>query len=380
MTKLNDTLDRMTAKGLRVDRTRLEMCISTYEINLALDLENIQSKTFPGLRPHAPKDMEKYFYEMMKHPIVKRTPKGKLSFNANVMEKLAKRHPVANDISAYRTKKKAGDSMRNLLKFTDAEGYAHPTFLPDKASTGRIAAKDPSVNNLIPQGRASVIPDEGNIFLYADYKSQELILMAFIADQPELKDLIYGEKDFHTSMAEILGTDRETAKMVVYATSYGATAKSLAWKLEKPESEILEVQQNYFKRFPKIATMLSDLAKKAKTDGFTETLGGNRYTVNLNNPDWDQEIRRAVNHPFQGTGADALKLVLPILDVRLGHLEGRVVTTVYDSILIEVPLENKEKAEELLVEVMCGAPEHEWDVEFRVTTNSGMSWSEAQGK
>ena len=104
-------------------------------------------------------------------------------------------------------------------------------------------------------------------------------------------------------------------------------------------------------RFPNIAAYMTETIREAKSTGYTTTLFGRRRQLpELSSDNFrirQMGERMAQNAPVQGTAADIFKLAMIDLDRALdaGGFAGRMVLTVHDELVLEVPLDERERVD-----------------------------------
>ena len=121
------------------------------------------------------------------------------------------------------------------------------------------------------------------------------------------------------------------------------------------------------------------ILEEGRTTGVVRTMFGRRRLVpNLTSRNFQmrsQAERETVNMPIQGTAADILKLAM----VRLGLGDvvpgARMILTVHDELVFEVPEDLVEKAKPIIKEAMETALA--LDVPLEVDVGSGTHWGEA---
>jgi DNA polymerase I len=122
--------------------------------------------------------------------------------------------------------------------------------------------------------------------------------------------------------------------------------------------------------------------REAKARGYTTTIFGRRRQLpELASDNFrirQMGERMAQNAPVQGSAADIFKLAMIDLDAALEEhgLRSRMVLTVHDELVLEVPLDEREKVEPLVREVMENVTE--LAVPLVVDMGFGPSWAEAK--
>jgi DNA polymerase-1 len=89
--------------------------------------------------------------------------------------------------------------------------------------------------------------------------------------------------------------------------------------------------------------------------------------------------RQAMNAPIQGLAADIFKVALVRLDADLeaSGLGSRLILQVHDEVILEVPPDEREQADELVLHAMSGA--FDLRVPLEVNLSHGASWAAAKG-
>ena len=90
----------------------------------------------------------------------------------------------------------------------------------------------------------------------------------------------------------------------------------------------------------------------------------------------NEGLRQAQNIPIQGSGADIVKLAMIRIHKRLQELESRMVLTIHDELVFEVPKNELELVQQIVIDEM----EHVVDlvVPLPVDVGMGASWYETK--
>lgn len=85
--------------------------------------------------------------------------------------------------------------------------------------------------------------------------------------------------------------------------------------------------------------------------------------------------REAVNHPIQGTAADIIKIAMIRLHEELRRrYRARLLLQVHDELLLEVPVEEVEEVQPLVIDIMCNA--FDLAAPLKVEAETGNNWLE----
>jgi DNA polymerase-1 len=122
--------------------------------------------------------------------------------------------------------------------------------------------------------------------------------------------------------------------------------------------------------------------REAKSTGFTTTLFGRRRQLpELSSDNFrirQMGERMAQNAPVQGSAADIFKLAMIDLDRALaaGGFTSRMVLTVHDELVLEVPLDERERVTEVVRDTMQNVTELR--VPLVVDIGFGTTWAGAK--
>ena len=396
---LSSVLARMQAHGVALDVAYLEEMAEGVRDTMATLQARIYQLAGEEFNLNSPPQLRAILYDKLKLSPGKKTPKGQLSTDASVLEKLRDMHPIVDAILSWRELDKLNSTYLDALpKQVDLrDGRVHTTFNQTGAATGRLSSTNPNLQNIPVRGelgrqirRAFVPGSKGDVLLVADYSQIELRILAHLSGDEGLKAAFESGTDIHTATsARVFGlpedqvdpATRSRAKAINYGLAYGMNAWGLASRLEITPDEAQEFIDAYFASFPQIRDYLDRQVARAAAEGFTETiLGRRRYIPELQaaNPRVrDMGRRMALNAPIQGSAADVFKLGMIRVDeaLRGSDLECRMLLTVHDELVFEVSKKRVEEAAELVKREMEAA--YDLDVPLRADIGWGPNWAEA---
>ena len=315
---------------------------------------------------NSPKQLETILFDELKLPVVKKTKTGR-STDAEVLEELASQHPLPHKILEVRSLTKLiGTYLDALPLMIDATGRVHSSFNQAVAATGRLSSADPNLQNIpirTPLGREirrAFVAPEGCYILSADYSQIELRVLAHLSGDPILVDAFKSGDDVHirTAMeifkvarADVSKEMRAKAKTTNFAVIYGQGESSLGKKLGITRDEAAEFIEKYFQTFATLRKYLDDVVAKARTGEGVRTLLGRRRFL----PDLHSSNR-------------ALRLTAE-------KLATKMVSTVHDELVFEVPEGEKERVGPMVKETMEGVMK--LDVPLVVECGWGKNWGDA---
>ncbi len=340
--------------------------------------------------------LETILFDQLKLRVVKRTPKGGRSTDAEVLEELAGEHELARVVLDFREiDKLKGTYIDALPRFVNPKtGRIHTRFNQAVAATGRLASSDPNLQNIPVRSelgqeiRSAFVAPPGCVLVSADYSQIELRVLAHLSHDPMLVETYRTAQDVHALTASIVfGVERSAvtsdmrrkAKTINFGVIYGMGEAALARQLDIPRADAARFIAAYFERYEGVARFMEGAVESARRGEAVRTLlGRRRFLPNLHSANRGLRFeaeRIARNTPIQGTAADILKLAM----VHLGKGDvvpgARMVLTVHDELVFEVPEERAKEAMGRVKEAMEAAMK--LDVPLVVDVGSGKNWAAA---
>jgi DNA polymerase-1 len=396
---LSRVLAKMEMTGVLVDTSQL----ARLGVRIEGELRALEAKA-KGIVGHdfairSRDQLEKILFDELHLPVVKRTPKGGRSTDADVLEALAEKHALPQTILEFRELDKLkGTYIDALPTYVHPETKRiHTQFSQAVAATGRLSSNDPNLQN-IPirtevgrEIRTAFVAPDGHAILSADYSQIELRVLAHLAQDPELIEAFRVSGDVHQRTAaliffgdakkvgDVTSEMRRRAKTINFGVIYGMGDSALAKQIGITRDEAARFIEAYFRTYAGVARFMERTIAAARQGEAVRTLlGRRRFLPNLHsgNRGLRMEAERiAKNTPIQGTAADILKVAM----VKLGeHPVGpdvKMVLTVHDELVFEVPDAQVKDMGERIREEMSGAMK--LDVPLVVDVGSGTNWAAA---
>ena len=373
---LSSILREMEQAGVRIDVPML--CQAETQLNEELQTLEQQIYTAAGVtfNINSPKQVgEVLFDQLHLDSKAKKSKNGQYSTSEEVLLALKPKHPVVGMILAYRELKKLISTYISALPtyINPETGKIHTTYNQTVTATGRLSSSNPNLQNLPIRSergqliRQAVIPDEGCLFLSADYSQIELRLMAHFSQDPHLVEVFRSGQDVHAATAakifnvpidQVTKDQRRQAKTANFGIIYGISAFGLAQQLDCSRAEAKALIDGYFAAFPGVIDYIERQKQLAREQGYAVTLfGRKRYLPDIlshNATVRSFAERNAVNSPIQGTAADIIKMAMVTIHRRLKEegLKAQMIMQVHDELNFNVPDAEIDRVREIVVSEM----------------------------
>lgn len=391
------TLYDMEKNGVKVEAEALKHYgnqLGDKIVELEKEIYEDANETF---NINSPKQLGVVLFEDMKIPGGRKTKTG-YSTAADVLEKLAPEYPIVAKILEYRQLTKLKSTYADgLAGYIQEDGRIHGKFNQTVTATGRISSTEPNLQNIpvrVELGRMIrkvFVPEEGYVFVDADYSQIELRVLAHCSGDEQLIKAYREEADihritasqvFHVPFDEVTDSQRRNAKAVNFGIVYGISSFGLSQDLSITRKEAAKYIEDYFHTYPGIKAFLDDAVAHAKENGYVKTLFGRRRPVpELASSNFMQRSfgeRVAMNAPIQGTAADIMKIAMIGVNKRLKEqkMKSRLVLQVHDELLIETHHTEIDTVKEVLREEMEQAAV--LAVPLEIDMHTGNNWYEAK--
>lgn len=390
------SLNRMEKYGVKVEKQEL----ADYSKVLGDKIDILTDRIYKGagkeFNINSPKQLGMILFEDMGIPGGKKTKTG-YSTSAEVLEKLSIDYPFVKDVLEYRQLSKLKSTYADgLVNYIGDDGRIHGTFNQTVTATGRISSTEPNLQNIpirMEMGklfRKVFVPEDGYVFIDADYSQIELRILASISEDENLIEAYKSHEDIHritaskvfdTPFEEVTDLQRRNAKAVNFGIVYGISSFGLSNDIGISRKQAKEYIDQYFATYPGIKKFLDDTVSHAKENGYVVTLMGRRRPIpNLKSSNFMERQfgeRVAMNSPIQGTAADIMKVAMINVDAELRkrNLASRIVLQVHDELLIETKIGEEQEVKEIIMDKMKHAMDLK--VPMEIGFGIGENWLDA---
>lgn len=389
---LTRVLYRMEAEGVCVDVEVLHALGRMCQAKITALEQEIFSLAGGPFNPHSPKQLGQVLFERLKLKPLKKTKTG-YSTSEEVLKALCAQHKLPALLLEHRQWTKILSTyIEPLVRMVDPNTKRiHASFLQTGTETGRLSCQRPNLQNIPIRSdvgrrvREAFVPRaEDWILLSADYSQIELRLLAHLSGDEALKAAFDRDEDVHTYTAallydvpqnEVQPAMRDFAKRINFGIIYGMSPYGLAHDLGLSLDEAQMFIDRYFLRYPKVKVFIEQIIQEAERNGYVTTI--------LNRRRWLSHVainqaaqRQAVNTVVQGSAADLLKTAMIRLQAMLDEtsLQGKMIMTIHDEILFDLPQVELEETASRVKEVM----ENVFDltVPLKVSLKAGPNWAQ----
>ncbi len=391
-------LSNIEINGVYIDVDMLAKQSKQLEKSLAKLEKEIFGQAGDEFNISSPKQLQEILFEKMNLPVLKKTPKGQPSTAEDVLQELALDFPLPKLILEYRSLSKLKSTYTDKLPLQVSEktGRIHTSYHQAVASTGRLASKDPNLQNIPIRSeegrriRQAFIAPKGYQIVAADYSQIELRIMAHLSGDKGLLDAFKNDIDVHrATAAEVFGTtvdkvsneERRRAKAINFGLIYGMSAFGLGKQLGIGRNEAQEYVDLYFQRYPGVAKFMESTKESARDKGYVQTVFGRRlYLPDIKHSNGQRRQyaeRTAINAPMQGTAADIIKLAMINTEKWLSKsgLDIKMIMQVHDELVFEIKTKDVKTAVPEIVRCMESVTKLK--VPLKVDAGSGDNWDQA---
>lgn len=394
---LSEALADMEFTGFKVDRDELLRLGEEYDEFIKEKERIIFSLAGEEFNVNSPKKLSEILFDKLGIKPIKKTKTG-YSTDAEVLEKLSNKHPIADQIVEYRTYQKLKSTYIDGLKdLIDETGRIHSYFNQTNTATGRISSQDPNLQNIPIRTEAgrkirkAFVSEDGYTLLDSDYSQIELRILAYIANDEKMLHAFEEGLDIHRKTAsevfgipfdEVDSEHRSRAKAVNFGIVYGISDYSLSQDLGISRKEAKEYIDNYFEKFSGVHKYMNDVVEKAKEDGYVKTLFNRRRNIpELQNSNYNIRAfgeRVALNMPIQGTSADIIKIAIVKIfnKFREEDIDAHIIVTVHDEIVVEVKKKEADRVKDIIKDLMENIDV--LDMDLKVDINQADNWYDAK--
>ena len=394
---LTEVLASMQYEGIYIDKQELLDFGKELQEKIDILTQEIYELTGEEFNINSTKQLGEILFEKLKLTAKKKTKTG-YSTDVDVLEKIKYEHPVIEKILEYRQLQKLNSTyVEGLIPYIDETGRIHSKFHQTVTTTGRISSTDPNLQNIPTRMelgrklRKVFKPEQGCIFVDADYSQIELRVLAHISEDKNMIEAFCNNEDIHAQAAskvfnipleEVTKEERTKAKAVNFGIVYGISEFGLGEQLGVSRKKAKEYIEQYLDKYSGIKEFMTNIVEETKEKGYVETLyHRRRYVPELKSNNYMVRQfggRVAMNTPIQGTAADIMKIAMINVYNKLkeNNLKSKLIVQVHDEILVETLENEKEQVKQIVKEEMENVIKLK--VPLLAEVEEGYNWYEAK--
>lgn len=311
-------LMKMEDTGVLVDQDLCEQ-----ELKRGLGIMRELEKSL-GFNPNSPKQLSKFLLDDLRLPVVKRTKKGRPSFDKEAMEVYDELLQLTNDTRArqvltYRGwMKTTSSNYKPYLELLYPDGRLRPNYKQHGTKTGRLSCSEPNLQQIPKTSendwngklKAAFITAQGRTPWEIDYSQLEFRLGAAYAKEQRLIEVFNDPtRDIFEEMAFDLGMTRDRTKRLNYTLQFGGGITRIKDIFGLSAMAAEAVINNYFSKYRGLKRMAEYAEDKARQRGYVRYWTGRRRHFQ-----YPKEYRKAFNAACQGGGFEITKRRMIALD------------------------------------------------------------------
>ena len=321
-------------------------------------------------------------------PVEKRTDSGASSTDRDTLEKYSKMgNEVASMLLEYRDIAKASSTyVTAMLELSDYDGRIHGAIHLNGTATGRASSSNPNLQNItsniagmnikkafVPTSTTMPGYEKELCTKYGWLVGEELVMVDIDFSGAEIRGLTAYVKDealigaleknldIHSWIASVIFSEdydtinklrktedrynqmRQKAKTIVFGLIYGISNVGLADRLSIEVQEADKLMDTFFTRFPKIKKYIDETKLTVSRECVLRTPTGRarRFPMaQMGGQIASRNHRQGINYLVQSFCAEIVLRVLNNIHKNISKIRGRLVLTVHDSIVMEIPKES----------------------------------------
>ncbi|MBI2119651.1 MAG: DNA polymerase I [Elusimicrobia bacterium] len=399
---LIDLLSEMESNGIKIDIQYLQSLEQSFTSQLQILEQKVYKLAEQEFNLNSSKQLSFILFEKLKLPPLKRK-KTQISTDEETLNFLADLHELPKHLLKFREISKLKSTyVEGLLSAVNKKNSTiHTSFNQNGTATGRLSSSDPNLQNIPIRTelgksiRRAFIPEEGSLFLSADYSQIDLRVLAHLSQDLKLIEAFKNGEDIHRATAAqvahisldaVTEEQRKNAKAINFGIVYGQQAYGLSQSLKISVSQAQEMIDLYFLKYSGVRDWMDKTIEDARKNGSVRTLLGRIRSIPelhaKNSSIRSFAERIAVNTPVQGTSADIIKIAMNHIAQKLkSHISKNIVKIllqVHDDLLFEV----SEKALDEIANIIKIEMESavELSVPLIADLKIGKNWAEMEPK
>lgn len=309
-------------------------------------VKRFEKKTGKVFNPNSVMHLREVLFVLEGLPIpAKRTEKGEISTDKEVLKDLAKDHEIADALLRVRQLKKIKSTyIDKVLLGLDADGRLRTNFNLITTTSGRLSSSGKLNMQQLPRDnkivKRCIKARPGWKIVSHDLGTAEMYIAAVLSGDKVLQDFFRKGGDYHGFMAKLKFNlaceDTQVAKLF---PDLRQAAKTISFEILYK----LNLREEVLEKFPQLKKWLKKVSSEIRAHGYAyQYFGRKRRLPNVfskSKGEADHEVRSGVNSLVQGPASDInLLACIDMIDyIKHTGMKTKIFAMVHDSILAEVP-------------------------------------------
>lgn len=342
----------MEKTGIKLNTEALNALMQRFSVNLRALSDEIYALCGERFNINSPKQVGEILFGKLGLQGSKKGKNGVFSTDEKVLLGLKDEHAVISKLLDYRELAKListyCEPLLNLAR-KDANSRIRSNFVQTGTATGRLASKDPNLQNIPAHGqyakdyKSCFVAEQGFSFLSLDYSQIELRMLAHFSEDEKLISAFENDEDIHAKTAVMIFGEsdfktRSIAKSINFGLIYGMGFKTLSENLKIAPSLAKSYIEKYFENFTSIKEYFARVKGEARSNGYITTLLGRKRFFDFTGANEKIQAafeRESVNSILQGSAADIIKMAMLEISPHL-NADKRLILQIHDELIFEI--------------------------------------------
>jgi len=389
MVRASNELMYLELNGITIDREYSNELQADYQKRLnAIESDLCALTEITTFNPRSPKQIKEFLYGQGI-----RTESTDVDHLVQIQRRIDRTSTVGKFIETllvYRRKQKLSSTYVVGIRKRMYRGRVYTTYNLHGTTSGRLASKNPNLQNIVRDNairKQFTVASPDNVLMQADYKNVEARVIAYLAQDEYLRQLLSNPdpnyKLFNELSDQLYGkgnwdkTGYVRSKAYFYGISYGREAYSIAMEHNIPLMEAKRRYADFLNLIPDVVRWQAETRRKVLAGEDLVTSFGRKRRFHLITEENQKDVlNEALSHLPQSTANDICLSALIRLRPMLKGI-GWIRLTIHDALVVETPKKNLEVCRDMMKTVMEeeGAKYTDY-VPFPVDFTVGQSWGD----
>jgi DNA polymerase-1 len=310
------------------------------------------------------------------------------STDKETLDSLISAHPVVKALQEVRKKSKLlGTYIYGTRERICRDYRLRGNFNLHGTETGRLSSTNPNMQNIPRSGpiKSMFVAPPGKVILQMDYSQAEVRGLGYLSGDKFLHQMYREGKDIHGEMAlQVYGDGwtkehRNACKSIIFGSIYGRGPSSVAEQVGCTMTEARQLIEKVFSYMSEARQWIQQRRQMGtRGDPCISVFGRRRHFVMVNRDALNHIQNEYINTPVQSLASD-LTMFSVIEIARNLPRSSKIISTVHDSIILEVDHDELNEVAQLCADIMSTVPDKflpNSAMPFKAAAEYGHHWGE----